>query len=62
MPSFECIVLLKRLLKGEKKKKQQIMTFLVFLLTTFSNIEEPMLNILAPSEESLLSSASAYVF
>lgn len=61
MPSFECIVLLKRLLKGEKKK-QQIMTFLVFLLTTFSNIEEPMLNILAPSEESLLSSASAYVF
>lgn len=44
MPSFECIVLLKRLLKGKKK---QIMTFLVFLLTTFFHIEEPMLNILA---------------
>lgn len=37
------------------------MTFLVFLQTTFSNIEEPMLNILAPSGESLLSRASAYV-
>lgn len=59
MPSFECIVLLKRLLKGEKK---QIMTFFVFLLTTFPNIEEPMLNILAPNEESLLSPASDYVF
>lgn len=45
-----------------KRGEKQIMTFLVFILTTFSNIEEPMLNILAPNEENLLSPASAYVF